>query len=111
MELKTHPLGSFTDTDGTEWAVKLEVKPDAEPVIVLRRSGDERTERYNLHQFLSIAGRTRPFLVSGLFPGDPDYEFPAMQACEIAGQAMGRLSGRDGRYEIRWVPNDPRVPF
>lgn len=111
MALKTHQLGNFTDTDGTEWAVKMDVTPDAEPTIVLRRSGDQRTERYNLHQFLSIAGRTSPFRVSALFPGDPDYEFHGVQACEIAGQALSRLSGRDGRYEIRWIPNDPRVPF
>lgn len=110
MELKKQPLGEFEDRDGNVWSAAL-VTGEGEPKVHLRRKGSDRQDNYNLHQFLSVAGRVRDFNVNAIELGDIDYTIAAEVANRIAQDAMGRLSRRDGHYEIRWVPNDPRVPF
>lgn len=112
MELKQHPLGEFTDADGTSWAVSLEVGGShAEPTLLLQCEGMLRTERYYLRQFQSIAGRCSDFLIAAMVLGDPEFTIGASTVNSIYHQAIGRLSRLDGHYEICWVPNDPSLPF
>lgn len=103
-------LGEFTDAHGELWTATLEIK-DQPRVTLVREGSGGRKDTYHLSQFLSLAGRLTDFTIAGCELGDVDYRLNGSVANAIAQQALGLLSRQDGHYEIRWVPNDPRVPF
>lgn len=109
--VKEHILGKFTDVDGYDWRATLEIGKQNQPTVLLVREGSNRLDRYHLTQFFSIAAHCNEFRIAGCEIGDADYVLGAAAANAIAQQALGLLSRQDGHYEIRWVPNDPKVPF
>ena len=113
MDKKKHllPLGAFIDhLDGT-WEARLQIEDGKEPVVHL--IGPIPGVSYNLHNFLSIAPSDDKLRITDTYPDNvlPDRVLDEHDVGLIAKRSLARLSRLDGRFEIRWVPNDPRVPF
>lgn len=105
-----HPLGQFKDEDGVQWDARLTLEGE-HPTIVMRRADLERIDRYRLAQFLRPEPRADRFCIAGMEPGDQDYWLPAQEVQRLATAACGSLPATAGHFEIRWVPNDPAMPF
>lgn len=41
----------------------------------------------------------------------PPPPMPAKQAAKFTAAALEKLTRQDGHFEVRWVPNDPDLPF
>lgn len=41
----------------------------------------------------------------------PPPPMPAEQAAKFTAAALEKLTRQDGHFEVRWVPNDPNLPF
>lgn len=111
MELRTYPIGDYQDRDNNRWTATLELSAGADPTVLLVRDGSGRKDRYRLSQFLAITAGCSDFTVAGLEHGDQDFTFGASKVNALAIAALCRLTALDGRFEIRWVPNDPDMPF
>ena len=111
MDKKKHllPLGQFTDHRKGTWEARLQIEDGKEPVVHLL--GPIPGASYNQHNFLRIVPREDEFRIADTYPDVPDRVLNALDVELIARAATDRLSRLDGHYEIRWVPNDPRVPF
>lgn len=110
MELKQPILGEFADTYGHLWAARLDMS-GPQPTVCLTSEVLPGRHVYNLTQFLCVAGASKRFRVTLGDLGDAIHTLPAAVTQEIAQQALGRINGREGHYELRWVPADPAAPF
>jgi len=111
MELKKFPLGVYADTFGGKWLAELVTGSGIQPAVHLRREGLGRLDTYNLSQFLRFSGEESLFTIAGGFIDDVDYTLDADTVRRLASAALSYVSPLDGHYEVRWVPNDPEMPF
>jgi len=109
METTALPLGEFIDTYKGKWEARLSIVEGKEPTVQL--IGSTPGAVYNLSSFLAITPAEKQFRIAGGFVDDPVWTLPPEETQEIARRALERLSALDGHFEVRWVPNDPRIPF
>lgn len=103
-------LGQFTDEDGQKWDATL-ILDRGEPVVRLVRENSGRIDEYNLTQFLSVGTRFDRFMIAGPELSDPVYTFGGSSTARIAQAAIANITPLNGQFEVRWVPNDPNLPF
>ncbi|WP_313082591.1 hypothetical protein [Pulveribacter sp.] len=106
-------LTPVRDMDAAAWSVSLTFgADDVAPTVELHRELP-LAERYSyfLDTLLDcvIAGSPMCF-------GDYGHETTAhvlgpIAVMQVATEAVHRIPGTVGRFEVRWVPNDPEVPF
>ena len=104
------PLGGFIDiAHGAPLKAWLVLDLGKQPVVHL--TGGNPGASYNLTEFLAVAPSCMEFRSVGGFVDDPIYTLSSQDVQSIAEHALKCVRPADGHFEIRWVPNDPKLPF
>lgn len=106
-------LAPTHDMDARPWMVSLQFRTgDAEPLVKLhsRLNYDERYE-YLVSTVVEAAAEGRGFHFGHGASEKTMHRLSNVATAAIAAEAISRIPGTVGRIEVRWVPNDPRVPF
>jgi len=105
-------LGIVRDMNAATWAASLHLSREGSPTVALQRSQPYQ-ERYvyALDSMLDVVADGRGFNF-----GDYGRDATTQRLSPIALEALAvgarrRIPGTVGRFEVRWVPNDPEMPF
>lgn len=106
-------LDPVHDMNARCWAAMLHLRSDdASPTVVLQ-SQQPCAERYAyaLTGMLDAVADGRGFNFGNYGSDATTHRLSPVALSLLAAQARRRVPGTVGRFEVVWVPNDPRVPF
>lgn len=101
------------DMNARQWAATLQLRSDdASPTVVLE-SKQPYMERYAyaMTGVLDAVADGRGFNFGNFGSDATTHRLSPVALSLLAAQARRRVPGTVGRFEVVWVPNDPRVPF
>lgn len=94
------------------WSALLSLSAD--PTITFLRDGIRSQHTYLISTFLKVYdGRPhrRFALPSSCWWMPPEFVLEGAQLDALTSDLLRAVPGSIGRFEVKWVPNDPRFPF
>lgn len=100
---------------GANMDVSLILDGVKEPGILLQNAdGNGSRPTYHLASFIDSKNVARDFVFNPYFNDyglSPEETISAADVVRIVDEANKNITVLNGRYELKWVPNDPNIPF
>jgi hypothetical protein len=104
-------LDPVRDDEGELWTVEARfVTSDIAPTITFEHAGHGQRVTYLLSSILDAAVAGRGLMVNGRAFASAPLRIGGV-ALRHAAAARHAVPGSIGRFKVRWIPNDPEVPF
>lgn len=106
-------LDTVHDMDARPWTATLQLRSDnASPTVVLQSQQPYRERyAYALVSMLDAVADGRGFNFGNHSSDATTHRLSPVALSLLAAQARHRVPGTVGRFEMVWIPNDPKVPF
>lgn len=106
-------LDPVYDMNARQWTATLQLRSDdASPTVVLQSQQPHRERyAYALVSMLDAVADGRGFNFGDFGREVSTHRLSPVALSLLAAQARRRVPGTDGRFEMVWIPNDPKVPF
>ena len=105
-------LMSVSDMDACKWAVTLNFGGDKQPTVKLeRRKPFHETYTYLVSSVIEKAAEGRGLNFGDFGRDATTHRLSPVTTGVLSAEAIRRLPATAGRYELRWVSDDGKVPF
>lgn len=105
-------IGSVRDMSASTWTASMHLGREGSPTVVLQRSYPyQERYAYALASMLDAVADGRGFNFGDFSSYATTHRLSPVALATLAVDARRRIPGTVGRFEVRWVPNDPNVPF
>ena len=109
MEL-TIDVAKMKSKSGDTWDVWLMLDRNIQPLVVISNKNSPR-HTYHASVFVGIGGKSDGFSISPLWDDDVPIDFGYDQWLPACIAVRNAIPLRSGQLEVRWIPNDPSLPF
>ncbi len=106
-------LMTVRDMDAHKWAVTLSFGgADKQPTVKLERHKPfHETYTYLVSSIIENAAESRGLNFGDLGRDATTHRLSPVTTSALSAEAIRRLPAKAGRFELRWVPEDGKVPF
>lgn len=106
------PLLSVRDMNAGQWAATLYFGGDKRPTIRLHRQKPLcESYAYLVSSFIENAAEGRGFGFGDFGRDATTHRLSPVATAVVSAEALRRIPALVGRFELRWVPDDGKVPF
>jgi hypothetical protein len=107
------PLMTVCDMEASKWAATLYFGgTDKQPTLKLeRRKPFPETYTYLVSSIIENAAEGRGLNFGDLGRDATTHRLSPVTTSALSAEAIRRLPAKAGRFELRWVPEDGKVPF
>lgn len=103
-------IPKMQDKDGDVWDVQLELDGANEPIVCISKNSSPR-HTYFASDFVGLGGRSNGFRINPMWDNEAYIEFSHSQWLPTCIAVLNSIPGNVGVLDVRWIPDDPNLPF
>ena len=102
-------VAQMAESYGSVWNVIVTLDGISQPTVTLEKNGVRHI--YNASTFVGLGGDLNGFRISPLWDDEPFIEFSNDQWAPACIAVRNAIPRRAGFLDVRWVPDEPSLPF
>jgi len=107
---ETIRVAEMQDVAGKSWNVDLSLDGVSQPIVCISNISSPK-HTYHASTFVGLGGRNYGFEIIGEFPDESLAEFSHQQWLNACISVRNAIPRSCGELDVRWIPDDPRLPF